>query len=164
MYLVLHKKEKKFSIWKSPIFRPPESLIWSWDHEMDMGNETLSGGNATSNETNSTTSGDAAPAAPAAPAAAPAAPAAGGAAPADSGNSTNKTNASKKPKKKAQKKKKLPEPKAGDDSDDEAEGVDLSWDIDEEEDYEGLEFREKVNKASQMYELPGGYMHVKWHS
>lgn len=164
MYLVLHKKEKKFSIWKSPIFAVPPSVIYMWDHDdMDM-NESLADGNATGNETNSTSSGDAAPAgSPSTPAPAPAAPAAGAAAPADSGNSTNKTNATKKkPKKKAPKKKKIPEPYAGDDTDDEAEGSDLSWDIDEEEDYEGLEIREKINKASEMYELPGGYMHVKW--
>lgn len=102
MYLVLHKKQKKFSIWKSPIFAAPPMVIWSWEHDdMDM-NESLADGNATGgNETNSTSSGDAAPAAPAAPAAAPAAPAAGGAAAADTGNSTNKTNSTKKPKKKA---------------------------------------------------------------
>jgi len=168
MYLVLHKKEKKFSIWKSPIFAVPPSVMWSWDHFDDMDMEPLNDTNTTGgNETNYTSSGDAAPAAPAPPAAAPAAaPAAGGAA-ADTGNSTNKTNATKKPKKKAPKKKKLPEPSSPEalaalDSDDDAEGDDLSWDIDEEEDYEGLEIKEKVNKASEMYELPGGYMHVKW--
>jgi hypothetical protein len=53
-------------------------------------------------------------------------------------------------------------PYAGDDSDDDAEGDDLSYDIDDEEDFEGLEMREKVEKATVMHELPGGYMHVKW--
>jgi len=34
-------------------------------------------------------------------------------------------------------------PFAGDNSDDEAAGQDLSWDVDEEEDFDGLEIKEK---------------------
>jgi hypothetical protein len=162
MYLTLHKKEKKFSIFKSPIFAiPPAYGHWMFeDHSDDNSTD-----NATANDTNSTnsTTGGEAPAAPA-PAAAPAASAAPAGGAAAQGNATNGTNKTKKNKTKKHKKKKLPEPYAGDNSDDEAEGKDLSYDIGdyEEEDWDGLEMREKVNKASEMYETPGGYLHVKW--
>jgi hypothetical protein len=161
MYLALHKKERKWSIFTSRIFAAPANVTAFITSNATL-NDTVEDDNDTAdaNATDNAT----APAAPAAPAAAPAAPAtpAAGGATAAPANATNGTNASNKTKAKKSKKKKLPEPYAGDNSDDEAEGKDLSYDIDEEEDYEGLEPKEIVNKASEMYELPGGYMHVKW--
>lgn len=160
MYLAMHKKERKWSIWTSRIFATPPEIIWMFDHpegnETDDANATADG-NSTENATDTApaaASTTAAPAAPAAPAAS------GAAAQGNATNGTNGTNKSKKPKKKG--KKKLPEPYAGDNSDDDAAGADLTWDIDEDEDFSEYEWREKVQHASEMYELPAGYLHVKF--
>jgi len=158
MYLALHKKEKKFSIWTSRIFATPPEVFWEFEHLDDFNDsEGL-------NDTDSNSTDNATATAPAAPAAAPAAaaPATPAAASSAEGNSTNGTNASKKKKAKKPKKKKLPVPYAGDNSDDDAAGADLSWDIDEEEDFGDYEWRDKINHATEMYELPGGFMHVKF--
>lgn len=161
MYLALHKKEKKFSIWTSRIFAAPPSYLYTLEHGDD--NDTADGNDtADANSTDNATDTSAAGSTPATPA--PAAPAAGAAAggAAAPANATNGTNASKKSKSKKKKAKKLPEPNAGDNSDDDAAGKDLSWDIDPDEDFDDYEFREKIEHASEMHELPAGFLHVKF--
>ena len=143
MYLALHSKAKKHSIFTSAIFAAPANVTASLASN-DTANDTLDDNSTAANDTNAT---DATPAAAPAAATPAAAPAAGGAAAAPAGNASNSTNATKKNKSKKAKKKALPEPYAGDNSDDEAAGQDLSYDIDEEDEFEGLEGKEKVAKA-----------------
>lgn len=164
-YLVLHKNAKKHSIFTSRIFAAPANVTLALTSNVTVNDTDDENDTADANATDNATAPAAGALLPvAAPATAPApaaTPAAGGAA--ASGNATNgtnasnKTNATKKPKKK-----KLPEPKAGDNSDDEAEGKDLSYDIDEDEDFEGLDMREKIDKATNWYILDAGFIHVKW--
>ena len=133
VYLALHKKSKKHSIWSSAIFGAPHTVTANLTATAAALNAT----NATDNDTddandtaNATASAAPATPPPAAPAA-PATPPAAGAAPANATNATNasnKTNKSKNATKKA-----LPTPYEGDDSDDDNAKLDLSFDINYED-------------------------------
>merc|ERR1711937_630079 len=155
-YLVAHKKERKWSVWTSRIFAAPANVTYAITNNITL-NDTAEDDNDTAEANDTSDATDTTPAA--APAAA--APAAAGAT-ATPANATNGTNKTKKDKKKKKKAKKLPVPYAGDNTDDEAAGQDLSYDIDEEEDFSDYDMREKVNHASEYYELNSGYLHVKW--
>jgi hypothetical protein len=134
VYLVLHKKTNKHSIWSSAIFGAPQNVTANITATAAALNAT----NATENDTddaNDTANATAPAAAPATPPpaapAAPATPPAAGAAPANATNATNtsnKTNKSKNATKKA-----LPTPYEGDDSDDDNAPKDLSFDINDED-------------------------------
>lgn len=162
-YLVLHKKSAKWSIWSGGIFAAPANVTANITAAA-----ALNATNATENDTDdaNATANATTPAAAPAPATPPPAAPAAGAAPAatNSSNASNSTNASNKTNK--TKKKNLPEPYAGnDDDDDDPRSVDLTVDIDDQDENEeddDATIREKVMKASKMYEVPGGYMHVKW--
>lgn len=159
-YLTMHKNANKWSIWGGGILAANPGVL------ANMSAVHVNATNATDNSTNATNATDAPPAAaPAAPAAAPAAPAApASAAATNSSNASNNTNASNSTN--ATKKKKFPEPYAGDDSDDDdPRSVDLTVDIDNQDEFEEDEdetIREKVMKATATNELVAGYVHVKW--
>jgi hypothetical protein len=163
-YLVLHKKSSKWSVWGGGILALPANVTANISAAAVANDTELNDTNATNATNASAAATPATPAAaPAAPAA-PATPAAGAAAAGNSSNASNATNASNKTNK--TKKKKLPEPYAGDDSDDDdARSIDLTVDIDNSEEFEDDEdatMKEKIEKASAMYELSGGFVHVKW--
>ena len=145
-YIVAHGNKKKWSIWTSRIFAAPANVTYALTNNITV-NDTVEEENDTADANDTSNATDTTPAAAPAAATPAAAPAAAGAT-ATPANATNGTNKTKKDKKKKKKAKKLPVPYAGDDSDDEALGQDLSYDIDEEEDYGDYDMREKVDRAS----------------
>jgi hypothetical protein len=127
-YLVLHRKSAKWSVWGGGILALPANVTANLTAAAVTNDTELNDTNATNATNASAAATPATPAAAPTPVAAPA-PAAGAAAAGNSSNTSNATNASNKTNK--TKKKKLPEPYAGDDADDDdARSVDLTVDID----------------------------------
>lgn len=150
-YLVLHKNPSKFSIWSSKIFGAPSYVVYNVTKTLAHLSTPVEYNDT--NSSNATNATEAPPAPAPTPAAAPAAPAATPAK--NATNNSNGSNKSNKTKPRKMKKRKLPEPFAGKDNeeDDAPENQDYTVDLDDDDDCDDPDesLRDKLIKSLMMY-------------